>query len=835
MAKNKKRQGGKAAGSNSASIVLRELEKGNAKDALKQAKLLVRGAPLPDHRVLLERAYLGRIQQLVDRRQLPEGRAILRELLSLNPTHPDVLAGLPRLKIVLGETVDESTLFQQNPAMLTEICDQAVLDSQLVAPTIQGLDRQVESVRGALVDVEQQRWDEAIAKLKEIPRQSPLSDWRMFVRGLIAFYQRDEQRQNDNWQRLDSERSAFQIAQTLLAASDQPHQPSSAVSSSLKRLMYATPGNQSVVELRRLVDIWESDERQKFPHALRSFIEKYKTSQPELVEALTDFAWREYVEMGNEFVLRIVSRSVQGPSHDPHWRRALVLLRESVGEDPRELWNSVFEEVPRLACFTEDERSIATALIHVHIARQCREQLRILRSDERFDSLVDGVIRDGIRHFQDAAKFWPSLKSAYAELVDLYQELERSDEAMETLEKAVRQFPDDFDLRVRIASVALGADKLDEAEPHLAAASRLKPRDPILATLKINRCLSLIGHLTRKRQFEAAREQVAEYRELTSRIEDVPSFYCDLIAAAVEYKAKRESAAEEFVRRAEATLVDPTPAWAYLTSLAVRYRLPKGVKDLYVDRMQAGLNGKPRSETVGELARLLRRMQLADVQYTGRYTLERLTLAYAERMDQAKFHEGDLLDLMHWLYSAPRWRHALERFAHGAVKRFPDHRWFQYFAGGCEIERGGRARDVQFARWCLTRAYDQFAKAETPEEQAVYYKIEKMLEALDFDERRSLFGPIDVDDDDMDDWYEDDMDDEEMGENEAAGAGSGADPRRFATMMKWIGDLPDESIEALLGEAIPPSDLASIKRFIEAQGLTLGQYIAQGLSGEAPQ
>ena len=79
------------------------------------------------------------------------------------------------------------------------------------------------------------------------------------------------------------------------------------------------------------------------------------------------------------------------------------------------------------------------------------------------------------------------------------------------------------------------------------------------------------------------------------------------------------------------------------------------------------------------------------------------------------------------------------------------------------------------------------------------------------------------------------MDDEEMGENEAAGAGSGADPRRFATMMKWIGDLPDESIEALLGEVIPPSDLASIKRFIEAQGLTLGQYIAQGLSGEAPQ
>ena len=126
----------------------RELSKGNAKEALKDAKVCYRDDPNPDHRRLLERAYVGRVEQLQKMKLPAEARAVLAELLKLDPKIPEIRDQIPRLQVILGDTAaDSQAVFQQNPALLAELADQAVLDPRMPAPDHSEVRVHVERVR----------------------------------------------------------------------------------------------------------------------------------------------------------------------------------------------------------------------------------------------------------------------------------------------------------------------------------------------------------------------------------------------------------------------------------------------------------------------------------------------------------------------------------------------------------------------------------------------------------------------------------------------------------------------------------------------------------------
>ena len=55
----------------------------------------------------------------------------------------------------------------------------------------------------------------ALELVREIARSSPLSEWKLFVRGLAAFYRRDRAEAQANWDRLDADRAPFRIVKRL--------------------------------------------------------------------------------------------------------------------------------------------------------------------------------------------------------------------------------------------------------------------------------------------------------------------------------------------------------------------------------------------------------------------------------------------------------------------------------------------------------------------------------------------------------------------------------------------------------------------------------------------
>ena len=80
----------------------RGLEKGNFKEALKDAKVCYRQQPDGESRQVLERAYLARARQLCRAGLRVESRDVVQSLLDLGATDSAVQQELPELLIAVG-------------------------------------------------------------------------------------------------------------------------------------------------------------------------------------------------------------------------------------------------------------------------------------------------------------------------------------------------------------------------------------------------------------------------------------------------------------------------------------------------------------------------------------------------------------------------------------------------------------------------------------------------------------------------------------------------------------------------------------------------------------
>ena len=107
----------------------RELENGNAKEALKDAKVCYRAEANPEHRQLLEQAYVSRAQQLHNMRLMAEAGAVLDELAALVPDRAGSGQATGELRVLVGKGGAESEqLLADDPSLLLQMTDEAVLD-----------------------------------------------------------------------------------------------------------------------------------------------------------------------------------------------------------------------------------------------------------------------------------------------------------------------------------------------------------------------------------------------------------------------------------------------------------------------------------------------------------------------------------------------------------------------------------------------------------------------------------------------------------------------------------------------------------------------------------
>lgn len=284
----------------------RELAKGNAKTALKDATLCYREDANPAHRRLLEEAHVGRVKQLHRMKLMAEARNALARLIDLGPATAEICETIPRLQILVGDSgVDANAVFEKNPGLLVEQADRGVLDSRETVPEYGDVRLHVQRVREALALVEQGDDAGAANALRSIPRSSPLCDWKLFGRGLSAFYQSDRERMQENWRRLDPQRPAYRLAQTLLVAAEELRREDAPidVSGPLKRLELKLQDDPAADLLKEIARRWREGDLSSFFNVFRRLRMRHAKTHGPLLEKIVGFVWKRAVREGDNHML----------------------------------------------------------------------------------------------------------------------------------------------------------------------------------------------------------------------------------------------------------------------------------------------------------------------------------------------------------------------------------------------------------------------------------------------------------------------------------------------------------------------------------------------------
>jgi len=807
----------------------RQLEKGDAKAALKEAKACYRAEPSDDHRQLLEEAFLGRVEQLHRLKQNADARAVLADLRELRPTSPHVVERIPRLQVVIGDSgANAAELLREDPALLIQMVDEAVLDARAVIPDDGETKPQVLAVREALAAVERGEDQAAAEHLKSISKNSPLADWRLLVRGLSAFYNREDERTRKNWERLDPERPAGRIAATLLAASGMDEvEPDDRLRQGLHRLEQHAKSDPVVDALQSLADDWQRGDWRSFFQAYSRLQRRYSQSHEALIRQIADLVWKRAAREGDLELLDHVQATAPAPEMDPRWRRAGAMVMEHPrcdcdAELVESLWAGYADDVRQLPCLRETERPIAVALIHQRMARNFVQYAEAMDDPGPFDDYDEqeheALRRRAVRHYRKSIETCPELTDSYLELAGLHARYEETKQAAGVMEKLAKRDPDCFEAALWVATYYVAEGAPDKAEPYVAAARRLRPRDPRCASLAWNQTV------TRARTFAIARKFDEAHRALDQAGQAVPPetepYTLDLLRAGIELKAKNLDAAERHIETALAKVDEPLPVWMQLETVAARMRVASKLKKQYGDRFKADIENPPSSASAGRMANFLYGMKVSQANYSGRATHERLLLRYLRRAVHAvEWRNADLRNVCRLLRNLPRQFGLLEQFVEVGLDCFPDDPHFHYWAGMGEMADGPFFCDMPEAVERLETAISLHDEGQIKLDSEDLEQARNSLSLVkDHLERSEAFaggGPFAIDDEE-DDYFEDEDYEDEDYEDEDYGLGDLSPGGRRQGLPPELDE--DEMLE-IIGSTMPPEIRRMLERIAQMNGL----------------
>ena len=231
MGKKSKKHANRQSADDTFQYAQRAMEKQDFKEALKNAKVCFRQDPSHDHRQILERSWLARGLQLARAGLQTEGRAAAQELLAMGVSQPDVQQGLPELLLAVG-LYDQAVAAGKIPGgrrgRTRPFWPAPPIEpwpTRLTAPaSLPGIREGATMIRAALDGLDAGDEGAALAALGDVPRNSPFAEWKLFVRGLAAYYRHDDEAMRANWDRLAPDRFAARLAAPLRRLADPARQ-----------------------------------------------------------------------------------------------------------------------------------------------------------------------------------------------------------------------------------------------------------------------------------------------------------------------------------------------------------------------------------------------------------------------------------------------------------------------------------------------------------------------------------------------------------------------------------------------------------------------------------
>lgn len=735
--------------------VERAAEEGRYQHALELGKQLYKQDSSPAHRDLLLNVYLGRAQQLRQQSYTRDAQSILDHAVHLAGDNPAWLERLAEELARSGASRRALELVQRIPGssarsrLLALAADEAIQEG----PTgLKGLPEELAGpfhlIMQAFAQLEAGEDDRVRETLQGIGLQSPFLEWKVFLRGLLAFYHDDKERALENWQRLNPERLPARLAAPLRFQIDSTFRQAQppAVQAALQKQGDRLQASGLVQPLRTLQAVLANPDQ--LPQAFRlaeGLLQALRQQFPHLVPRLAACFYWAVVNAGQPEDVRRYERVFGAPPDDPGLLRLRALLFEHLGDMAKahqswkEYENAVAHNPP--AWPSEQARRVR-ALIWCRMGRNAAS----IPDPDKIPDLPP-FLRDhpdrprplspsAPECFRRSLELAPDQLEAHEALLHYYKQEQDLEAAEQAARRLLEHFPEHVPTLEELADIRGYQGDHAESLQLLQRALNVNPLDRSLRA-KVG-----TAHLFNARSHaEAGRfaEARAEYQTALSYREgkDESSVLCKW--AACEFKAKDPARAEELLQKALAESGSQLAVAYSMLIEAIRLKLPPALKSRFDKEFKAGLAERPTAAAAKALAETAATHQLAKVQYRGQKTHEKQVLAYLEKAAKLDFTEEQLERIARSLLDLKSIK-LLRKFTALGRRRFPQNPYFPFLEAESYFAQG----PYRFPAW---KVQPLLAKASTlahalpadKRQEALIEKIDQRQQMLGLS--NFLFGP----------------------------------------------------------------------------------------------
>ncbi len=725
---------------NSLDLVKRNLERGDFKQALKDARVCHRQNSTPEYRCFLEHAYIGRAQQLARNGLVEDSRRIVRELLDLGISEPAVKEGLPEVLLSVGMLdslphEDAGLTDAQRDRLRITAADRAVSNPLSAPESMPDIREGALRIRAALEAVERGDESAALECLQDIPRQSPFADWKFFVRGLMAYYRRDMESMKGNWDRLDTDRAAARIAAPLkVVAGATPRKDADGLRPKLVRLE-AFSNNRGIIEkLNRIRQFAADHDWRQLLKALRASRQALRELDEDILARLVSCLCNIFIRDGIVDELEEFSRLFDPLPSDPYWNRAKAVAceySEYCEDDSEQFWRNYLRDLKKLPVFSPAERDLARGLIWLRLADNYVEEasdLRVCRCGADHQPDIDEAEEQAEYAFEQGIKFAPDHAPAY-EAAALFQEKSnRPKRAAEIYRLLLHRKPDHQGALYFLARHHIDLGEGPEARKFALLAHKLKPLDKVTRDLLWASHSQVSRELARKGQFDKAREEMAAADRLQPQWKD--NFEILAQKAVLELKADDTDAAWQFIESAKQQIEKPAALWLALTIEAVRHGLEwqdvLGYEKRWFDSLKLRCHG----ESAKLMCNLLDKHTRMLKPYEEHGAHQEKLLGYLARCSRVKWHEDDLRFVCEYLERLDELE-LLGKFAIKGVRKHPRSGYFRWLAGMSEFKKGPYGCNRFLAVQNFETAIDLLSESNNPSDERILESARLSLEMLD--------------------------------------------------------------------------------------------------------
>lgn len=688
------------------------LREGRFAQAIDFAKQNAARAPGPEADALLRKCYLATAEAHAGRDAFRDAHGTLSEAERLPGGDPEWWEKLAGLRADLGDHGRALQLITQlsDPAARTRILGRVAdrglregLGGKAYLPA--DLHAGFDLVRTAFVAYEKGQDEPARQALNGIGLTSPYLDWKLLLRGLMAWAANDTPRALENWGRLTPDRLPGRIAAPFRLSGDRSFAatlPADRVHLVARQAEQITGGGLGD-GLRRIRKQLASEET--LPNALetaRAIVPELKKAHPEAVPKLANAFYWAIVGGGQPEDMARYTRLFGAPADDPNFFRMQALVMESLNrlDGAHGLWAKYEEWIGRTpARWPGAMAARARAMILERMGRLARDFLATAEEgdEEAFDffdffggprgkkakkpAKPKALTPPADECFRRAAELAPDWVAPATELMQEYAG--QPAKAMAAAEDVLRRFPNDLGTLEATAKLYEQYGETARARECLKRALAANPLDR-----RLRKRVALLSLNDARRTAEAGDLDAARValREAATLGDSPLAPAVAALSVALALKAG-DPADLETHRATLAAVPDARVASAYrvfveATRLKVKKKELTPFQTAYTDALAGAMSP-------GELAGLLDALdqyRQEPTAYRGLKTHEKKILDRVSAAAAAVEGEDDLTRVGLVLHRGRLWK-VLKAVGERGVGLFPGNPHFHFFVAEAAVSR----------------------------------------------------------------------------------------------------------------------------------------------------